>query len=91
MKVDGELPFAMAKVTDRLNDMVAAGFNGAQSSETGHDPFLPLVLAAEHSKDIDLITAIAVAFARNPMNLATIGNDLNGYSQGRFILGLGSK
>ena len=91
MKVDGELPFAMAKVTDRINDLVASGFNGAQSSETGHDPFLPLVLASEHSQDMDLITSIAVAFARNPMNLATIGNDLNAFSEGRFILGLGSQ
>jgi len=35
------------------------------------------------------MTTIAVAFARNPLNLTAIGNDLNGYSEGRFILGLG--
>lgn len=91
MKVDGELPFGMDKVTERIVQLEAAGYTGAQSIETGHDPFLPLVLAAEHSQKIDLITAIAVAFARNPMNLAAIGNDLNGYSQGRFIMGLGSQ
>ncbi len=91
MKVDGELPMAMSKITDRIGQMVEAGYTGAQTVETGHDPFLPLVLAAEHSQNIDLITAIAVAFARNPMNLAAIGNDLNAYSGGRFILGLGSQ
>jgi len=91
MKVDGELPMGMGKVTDQIRYLAEAGFTGAQSVETGHDPFLPLVLAAEHSQDIDLITAIAVAFARNPMNIAAIGNDLNGYSEGRFILGLGSQ
>ncbi|MBV1904987.1 MAG: TIGR03617 family F420-dependent LLM class oxidoreductase [Pseudomonadales bacterium] len=91
MKVDGELPIGMGNVTERIKYLAESGFTGAQSIETGHDPFLPLVLAAEHSKDIDLITAIAVAFARNPMNLAAIGNDLNSYSQGRFILGLGSQ
>ncbi|MBV1876960.1 MAG: TIGR03617 family F420-dependent LLM class oxidoreductase [Pseudomonadales bacterium] len=91
MKVDGELPIGMNKVTDRIGYLEQSGFNGAQSIETGHDPFLPLALAAEHSQDIDLITAIAVAFARNPMNIAAIGNDLNAYSQGRFILGLGSQ
>ena len=91
MKVDGELPMGMNKITDRIGQMVKAGYTGAQTVETGHDPFLPLVLAAEHSRNIDLITAIAVAFARNPMNLAAIGNDLNAYSKGRFILGLGSQ
>ena len=40
------------------------------TSETDHDPFLPLLLAAEHTERIELGTAIAVAFARNPMTLA---------------------
>ena len=54
-----------------------------------HDPFFPLLLAAEHRKiEID---PIAVAFARSPMNLANIGHDLNAYSKGRFTLGLGSQ
>jgi len=91
MKVDGELPIGMDKITTQVKELASAGFTGAQTLETGHDPFLPLVLAAEHSENIDLMTAIAVAFARNPLNLAAIGNDLNGYSQGRFILGIGSQ
>ena len=56
-----------------------------------NDPFLPLVLAAEHSERIQLMTSIAVAFARNPMIVANIGNDLQAYSKGRFILGLNLK
>ena len=32
-----------------------------------------------------------MAFARNPMNLANIGWDLQAFSKGRFILGLGSQ
>ena len=32
-----------------------------------------------------------MAFARNPMTLANIGWDLQGYSGGRFVLGLGSQ
>jgi probable F420-dependent oxidoreductase len=55
------------------------------------DPFLPLLLAAEHSERIDLMTSIAVAFARNPMTLANVAHDLNAYSRGRFVLGLGSQ
>ncbi|MDH3692606.1 MAG: TIGR03617 family F420-dependent LLM class oxidoreductase, partial [Gammaproteobacteria bacterium] len=33
----------------------------------------------------------AVALARNPMNMANIGHDLNAFSRGRFVLGLGSQ
>jgi probable F420-dependent oxidoreductase len=40
---------------------------------------------------IELVTAIAVAFARNPMILANLGYDLQKLSKGRFILGLGSQ
>jgi probable F420-dependent oxidoreductase len=61
------------------------------SFETSNDPFLPLVLAAEHTERIDLMTAIAVAFSRNPMTVAQTSHDLNAYSKGRFVLGLGSQ
>jgi probable F420-dependent oxidoreductase len=91
MKVDALLHHNLAAVPAQVAALEAAGFAGVQTVETGHDPFFPLLLAAEHSKGLDLTTAIAVAFARNPMNLAAIGNDLNGYSGGRFILGLGSQ
>jgi alkanesulfonate monooxygenase SsuD/methylene tetrahydromethanopterin reductase-like flavin-dependent oxidoreductase (luciferase family) len=40
---------------------------------------------------MDLMTSIAVAFSRNPMSLAYIGNDLQNLSGGRFTLGLGSQ
>ena len=40
---------------------------------------------------VELGTGIAVAFARNPMNLAQIAWDLQAASEGRFILGLGSQ
>jgi alkanesulfonate monooxygenase SsuD/methylene tetrahydromethanopterin reductase-like flavin-dependent oxidoreductase (luciferase family) len=56
-----------------------------------HDPFFPLLLAAEHTTEIELGTSIAVAFARNPMTLANIGWDLQAFSKGRFVLGLGSQ
>jgi probable F420-dependent oxidoreductase len=61
------------------------------TAETSSDPFFPLVLAAEHSERIDLMTSIVVAFARTPMTLALAGHDLNAYSRGRLILGLGSQ
>jgi probable F420-dependent oxidoreductase len=68
-----------------------AGFDGIWTFETAHDPFLPLVLAAEHSSRLSLGTSIAVAFPRSPTILAQIAWDLARYSKGRFILGLGTQ
>ena len=67
------------------------GYDGGWTAETSHDPFLPLLLAAEHTSRLELGTNIAVAFARNPMIVANIGWDLQAYSKGRFILGLGTQ
>jgi len=33
----------------------------------------------------------ALAFARNPMSMAVLANDLQLYSGGRFLLGIGSQ
>ncbi len=65
------------------------GFDGFWVAETNSDPFLNLALAAEHSRDMTLGTAIAVAFPRSPAILAQSAWDLQRFSNGRFILGLG--
>ncbi|MBW2425542.1 MAG: TIGR03617 family F420-dependent LLM class oxidoreductase [Deltaproteobacteria bacterium] len=67
------------------------GYDGAFSFEAKHDPFLPLVLAAQSTDRLLLGTAIAIAFARNPMNLANLAYGLQSISGGRFVLGLGSQ
>ena len=69
----------------------AYGFSGLWTSETAHNPFLPLTHAAAATKRIDLGTAIAVAFPRSPMITAQIAWDLAAQSNGRFILGLGTQ
>ncbi len=91
MKVDAALSGELHEVPARARALEEAGYDGLMSIETAHDPFLPLVLAAEHTDRIELMTGIAVAFARTPMPLANLGHDLNAYSKGRFILGLGSQ
>src|SRR5262245_20419839 len=91
MKVDGGIGTDMMKVGTEAKEREEAGYSGIWTAETSHDPFLPLVLAAEHTDRVELGTSIAVAFARNPMLLANLGYDLQAYSQGRFILGLGSQ
>lgn len=67
------------------------GFDGIWTLETSHEPYLPLVLAAEHSQRLSLGTSIAVAFPRSPTITAQIAWDLARYSKGRFILGLGTQ
>lgn len=69
----------------------AMGFAGIWVAETAHDAFLPLVLAAEHSRRLSLGTGIALAFSRSPAVLAYLAWDLARFSQGRFILGLGTQ
>ncbi len=91
MKVDGGIAFTLDRAGVSAAELEAAGYSGGWTAETSHDPFLPLVLAAEHTERLELGTSIAVAFARNPLTLAQIGWDLQAYSGGRFILGLGSQ
>jgi probable F420-dependent oxidoreductase len=67
------------------------GYDGGFSFEAKHDPFLALAVASEHTEKLQLGTAIAIAFARNPMNLANLGYDMQSISGGRFILGLGTQ
>ena len=91
MKVDGGVSNELAQAATSAKETEAAGYDGAWTVETAHDPFFPLVLAAEHTEHLELGTSIAVGFARNPMTLAHIGWDLQGFAKGRFILGLGSQ
>jgi len=91
MKVDAGIGHQLEKVPDAVRAAEAAGYDGIRTAEMNHDPFFPLLLAAEHSERLELSTSIAVAFARSPMILANIGHDLNAYSKGRFTLGLGSQ
>jgi probable F420-dependent oxidoreductase len=91
MQVDGGIGFDPGDAVKTARQAEGDGFDGLWCAETGHDPFLPLLLAAEHTDRIELGTGIAVAFARNPMSTAVLANDLQSYSQGRFMLGLGSQ
>lgn len=92
MKVDGSLlvddPADAGPAARRLED---AGYAGGFTFEGRHDPFFPLVVAAQQTSQLELMPAIAIAFSRNPMTLANIGYDLQLLSKGRFILGLGTQ
>lgn len=91
MKIDAIINGELADAAATMRRAEESGFDGVVSVEISHDPFLPLVLGATATERVDLMTGIAVAFARNPMNAAVIANDINRLSNGRFILGLGSQ
>lgn len=89
--IDGTGGADLAVLTAQIATAKKIGFDGVWSTEVSRDPFLPLVLAADRSADLQLGTSVAVAFARNPMSMAVVANDLNAMSGGRFVLGLGSQ
>ena len=91
MKVDGGVGSDLDLVGAQAQELEEMGYAGIMTAETSHDPFFPLLVAAQNTEKVELMTSIAVAFARTPMVLANIGHDLNAYSKGRFVLGLGSQ
>jgi probable F420-dependent oxidoreductase len=91
MKIDGNLITDLAGVPARVRDLEELGYDGAISVDTNHDPFLPLALAAEHSRRVELVTAVAIALARSPMTVAYTAHDLQVLARGRLVLGLGSQ
>jgi probable F420-dependent oxidoreductase len=92
MKVGTSAPAGLlAGISKASRKAEELGYDYFTSSETQHNPFLPLALAAEHTERVQLKTSIALAFARSPMDVAYIAWDLQALSKGRFELGLGSQ
>jgi probable F420-dependent oxidoreductase len=91
MKIDANLLIDLADVASKAKEAEAAGYSGVWTAEMAHDPFLPLLLAAQNTSELQIGTSIAVAFARSPMTVANTAWDLQAYSKGRFVLGLGSQ
>jgi probable F420-dependent oxidoreductase len=91
VRVDGGIGFDPSRIPEQAEEAEALGYDGLWCAETGHDPFVALAIASQHTKRVALGTGIAVAFARNPMTTAMAANDLQLVSKGRFMLGLGSQ
>jgi probable F420-dependent oxidoreductase len=91
MKIDGGIGFDPDGMAAQAVKAEQAGYDGVWSAETNHDPFLPIAVGAAATERLEFGTGIAVAFARNPMTLAVLANDLQLLTKGRFILGMGSQ
>jgi probable F420-dependent oxidoreductase len=91
MLIDGGLGFDAVKMGARAREVEEQGYDGAWSTETGHEPLLILAAAAPTTERLQLGTGIVVAFGRSPMITATMANDVQLLSKGRLLLGLGSQ
>ena len=91
MKIDGGIGFDPSGVAEQAAKAEASGYDGVWSAETSHDPFLPIAVGAAATERLEFGTGITVAFARNPMTLAVVANDLQLLTRGRFMLGMGSQ
>jgi len=88
MKVDTGLSMtATADSRSAAAEAERAGYAAVWTSEVKHDPFVALALAATATERVELGSAIAVAFARNPMTTAVQANDLQLLSRGRLRRG----
>jgi probable F420-dependent oxidoreductase len=85
------LSTGMDDIPATARDLEQRGYAGVWASEVAHDPFLQLLAAGQATERLQVGTAIAVAFARSPMTLATTAYDLQRYTRGRFVLGLGTQ
>ncbi len=81
----------LAKIAAAARENEALGFDGTTMPEAGHDPFVPIAIAAEHTQRITFATNVAIAFPRSPMVTAQVAWDLQQLSGGRFQLGLGTQ
>jgi probable F420-dependent oxidoreductase len=91
MKIDGGIGFDPQGIAAQAAKAEASGYDGVWSAETSHDPFLPIAIGAGATETLEFGTGITVAFARNPMTLAVVANDLQLLTKGRFMLGMGSQ
>lgn len=82
--------FGPTDAIDRARALREAGAGGVFTFEGPHDVFAPLTLASTVG-GLDLMTNVAIAFPRNPVQLAHQAYDHQVLAQGRFTLGLGTQ
>jgi probable F420-dependent oxidoreductase len=91
MKIETMASIDLSRTAEDAKAAEALGYDGLLTPETGHDPFLPLLIAGEHTSKVTLGTAVAIAFPRSPMVTAQMAWDLQKFTNGRFLLGLGTQ
>ncbi|MFV9633910.1 TIGR03617 family F420-dependent LLM class oxidoreductase [Mycobacterium neumannii] len=82
--------FGPTDAIERAHALRDAGASGVFTFEGPHDVFAPLTLASTVG-GLDLMTNVAIAFPRNPIQLAHQAYDHQVLAEGRFTLGLGTQ
>jgi probable F420-dependent oxidoreductase len=82
--------FGPTDAIERAQLLRDAGVSGVFTFEGPHDVFAPLTLASAVD-GLDLMTNVAIAFPRNPLQLAHQAYDHQLLAKGRFTLGLGTQ
>lgn len=90
MRIDALLLADVTRAADEARRLEDLGLDGVITVEGPQDVFLPLALAAA-ATDLDVATAVALAFPRSPTTVAYQAWDLQRLSGGRFRLGLGTQ
>lgn len=89
--LDRVVPAGLSSIADVATSTEAGPFDGLWVTENRHDALLSLTLAAQLTNRISIGSGVAIAFARTPMTVASAAWELQNFSDGRFILGLGSQ
>ena len=97
MKVDMKLPGAdgglrtISSLADLARDAERPGTPACGAPSPRTTPSCRCFRSPRPASTLEIGTAIAVAFSRNPMSMAYTAHDLQLMSEGRFLLGLGSQ
>jgi len=92
MKIDAFAPgVELHRAGERARALAAAGYDGLQLAEAGRTAYLNCAATALAAPELEIGTAVALAFPRSPMVTAQIAWELAEATKGRFILGLGTQ
>lgn len=92
LPIDALVPLRDLRTVGRVvRELDELSYERVLFPESTHDVFTTIAAAAQHSGEMTLASAVAVAFARNPMTVAYVAWDLQEITGGRFVLGLGSQ
>ncbi|HXH23493.1 MAG TPA: TIGR03617 family F420-dependent LLM class oxidoreductase [Dehalococcoidia bacterium] len=91
MKVGTGVGGWLAQVPEAARRADELGYDFVSCGELSHDSILTMTVAAANSERVELQTSVTIAFPRSPLVLAYEAWDLQAFSKGRFVLGLGSQ
>ncbi|WP_108661343.1 TIGR03617 family F420-dependent LLM class oxidoreductase [Acuticoccus kandeliae] len=92
MRIITQLPNGDLRKAQEMGKLAErCGFDSGVCLENAHNPYIPLAATALETSEIQLGTAVAMAFPRAPTITAHAAWDVHAASGGRFYLGLGAQ